>query len=129
FATELPLAGNARRVASVLQQIGKRRRLRIEQAKLDIVASVRHSRHQLRARWRAHWLNLATIESDTGRSELVEVRCLVRRTAVAAERFIAEVVGHDQNDVRLFRVGGRGTTNQEGESKQGGERVSEHWSA
>ena len=107
-AAELPLAGDGGGVAGFLEQVAERGGLRLHAAELDVVAGVRHAGHEADAGGRAEGLNVAAFEAHAGGGEGVEVGRFVGLAAVGAERFVAEVVGHDEDDVWLLRVGGVG---------------------
>ncbi len=61
------------------------------------------ARHDLDARRRAQRLRVGSGEADSLGGHAIQVRRLVRGTAVATEPLDPNVIGHDQQDVG-FRV-------------------------
>jgi hypothetical protein len=115
---EVPFADHPGRAASALEQLGERdfalrqvQRIRLwrvrgrieRQAAAERIAA----RHQRRASRRAEGHRRIEVrELRSFRRHAVEVRSLEFRMAVAREVTIAEVIGEDEDDVRLRRGGG-----------------------
>lgn len=100
---ELPLADDGRGIAGLFEDVSERRLLGIEQPEANIVPDIVLPGHELDSGRRAERLHIAVIEANPGRSEPIQVRRPVRLASVGAHAFIAEVIGHDEDDVRLFR--------------------------
>ncbi len=62
---------------------------------------------------------IAAVEAHARGGEGVEVGRFVGLAAVGAERFVAEVVGHDEDDIWLLRVGGLGERSEESTRQSG----------
>ena len=75
--------------------------LRIEIAKVGVVAEIILSRHDLHTRGRADRRRIAMIKPDTVCGQLVYVRCMVVFRAISAEAFPAYIVCHDQDNIRV----------------------------
>ena len=122
-AVEMPLAAMAGRVARALEQSRQgdftRAQVRdtaLGEPRVDAVAKRRAAREQGRARRTAHGAGgVALREPHALVRERVEVRCLDDGMAVAGEVAIAEVVGEEEDEVRLRRE--RKTGNEERREK------------
>jgi hypothetical protein len=120
---ELPLARDAGGVAGLLQQMGERGDLRIDQPKLDVIAHIVDRGHQLDPGRCTQGRGVGMLETQAGRGEPVQVRRLIRLPAVGRDAFIAEIVGHDQDDIGLSGRGSLEQARTAGEYCQGNEQA------
>ena len=101
-----PLVADARGVPGRLEQVPERRLLPEQCAEVEIVADVVPARHQRHPGGRAERLHWHCSRPEPDRGQPVEVRGLVRLAAVRRDALVAEVIGHDEDEVR-FRLGGQ----------------------
>ena len=96
---ELPFACDAGLVAGAGEQVAKGNFVGCDQAEADVVAEVVLAGHQLDAGRRAQGLDVGVFKADSGACHAIEHRGCVRGPSVCPDRFVSEVVGHDQNDI------------------------------
>ena len=83
----------------------KRLLARIQDAEVSVVAEVVLPRHDLDPRRRAQRLRITMIEPHPRPRQLVQHRRLILLAAIAPKALIADIVGHDQHNVRLALPG------------------------
>ncbi len=105
---ELPLARDARGVARLAKDVPERLLLRVEDAPAVVAAEAVPPGHDQQARRRAQRRAVGVLEARPPGGELVQDRRPVRRAPVAAEALVAQVVGHDQQDVGPLPLRGGG---------------------
>ena len=121
-SVKLPLSGNRRIVASGLEQMGECFLTGVQIGKVRVVPKVVLACHQFHSGCRADRRRVTMIELDTFRRQRVKIGRLVVLSAVAPESFPADIIGHDQNDVRLVRT----ACGAEVENERQGNRASEN---
>lgn len=87
----------------------KRRLGANERAEIEIVSDVVTSRHELHACGSPKRLHMELLEAHAVCREPVEMRGLVGLSAIRGHAFVAEITGHDEDDVRLVCCEGRMT--------------------
>ena len=102
--------------------MGEGDRLRIEQAEFEVISDIGNPGHQLHAGGSAERLDVAIFKAHAGGGEAVEVRGLVGLAAVGRHAFVAEIVGHDEDDIGRARRGGGGVRGRKQEREREGEK-------
>lgn len=78
-------------------------------SKICVVAEVILTGHNFNSRRRTERLRIAVFEPHTLLGQTIENRRLIRCAAVTAETLIADVIGHNQNDIGFSGFSGRKT--------------------
>ena len=107
-AVKLPLARNHGLVAGLLHHVTEGLVIRIQVAEMRVISEVVLPRHQLNPRGRADRSGKAVLEASALSGKRVDARRLVVLRSVAAKGLPANIVSHDENDVRFFQGGTRG---------------------
>ena len=103
FGTEqLPLARNECLVAGCLKTVPDGSLIPVEHGEGRVVPRIGQTGHQLDAAGRAERLRVAVVEPHPAVGHPVDVRRAVLLAAVAAEALVADIVGHDEDDVRTI---------------------------
>ena len=79
----------------------------VQVAKVRVVSEVVLSRHQFDTTGGADWSRITMRESDPICRQCIDIGCLVVFASVAPKRFPADVISHDQDDIRFLRGGPR----------------------
>ena len=99
---KLPLACDCRGISRLLKEVSYRALVGAEDGECCVVSDVGEPRHELDATGRTERLRVAMLKAKALACQSVEVRCPVLPAAVGAEALEADIVSHDENDVRLL---------------------------
>lgn len=99
--TELPFAANACDIAGFFHEMSESRLCAHERAEVQVIAHIVFARHELHAGGRAQWLRMTVFKAHARGGETIEMRRLIRFAPILGHALVAEVIGHDENDIRL----------------------------
>jgi hypothetical protein len=71
----------------------------VQEAKANIISNIIDPGHQLNARGSAKWLRIAVFEPHSIRGQAIYYWSPVRTASIGPNGFVAQVIGHDQNDI------------------------------
>jgi len=98
-AVQLPFAGDAGGVPGLFHHMSERLFTGINDAEGGPVPEIIFARHDLHAGGGAERLGIAMLKPDAGTGKAVEHRGWVGGSPVAAKTFVAQIIGHDQENI------------------------------